>query len=85
MAYQVKIGYAPGDWELFGTYPTKEKAVEVATDLHPIYIGRYKFPLPIRVKKVPERELPLRAIEHSAIAVDRCRAIAPQLRKRTAS
>ena len=82
MAYQVKIGYGPGDWELFGTYSTREKAEEVRRDLHPIYIGRYKFPLPIRVKKVADRIMPARAADVAARAVARSLAAPSQLRKR---
>ena len=82
MAYQVKIGYGPGDWEVFQTYDSLQKAKEVIQDMPPIYVPRYRFPLPLRIKKVPDRYCaPNRAAERTAAIVARVVKVPPQLRK----
>ncbi len=51
--YQVKIGFAPGDWEFDSEHQTlqaaKTRQAEIAGK---IFIGRYKFALPIKIKRV---------------------------------
>lgn len=77
MAYQVKIGYAPGDWDTDSIHQDRERAVARAAVLTgAIYISRYKFPLPIKIVKVADRALPRRP------GVTRAVIAAPRLRKR---
>jgi hypothetical protein len=79
MAYQVKIGYGPGDWDIDTVYATKEAALQRQAELAgKIFIGRYKFALPIKIKQVNDRCLPQRP---GAPVVT---VAAPILRKRVA-
>jgi hypothetical protein len=79
VTYRIQLGFAPGDWETVSEWPTRQRALEVARDLPPVKIARYKFPLPVRVKKFPDRcsTEPRRQIAARAVVLP------PVLRKRS--
>ena len=53
--YKVQVGFGPGDWDTHSVWPDRRRANEVCAALRgTIRIGRYPFPLPVRVKKMPD-------------------------------